>query len=230
VSDLTPAPNAATAFQWAFKRGREQASAFVALAAVVTILQFTQLIASGPLQNITADCLNPQTDGQVQACSLALSDALVPVGLSLLFWILAILATVGVQRAALRSTQGRPVGFSDMLTTQNLGRYVGFMLVFIVLVALGLVLCILPGLIVAFLLQLGPYYVLDRGAGVRQAMRDSSAVVRRNVGPAFIVLLVNAIAVLLGGTFYGLPTLVTLPLASLFTAHMYRQFNGEAIA
>ena len=33
----------------------------------------------------------------------------------------------------------------------------------------------------------------------------------------------------LGGTLYGVLTLLTLPFAALVTAHMYRQFNGQAV-
>jgi uncharacterized membrane protein len=229
VSEPTGTPNAAAAFAWAFRRGREQASSFAALAAVVTVLQFTQLIANGPLQNIAIDCLDPKTDGQVRACQDSLSGAVAPLGLSLVFWLLAIVATVGVQRAALRSTLGLQVGFADMLTVRFLGRYVLFMLVFVLLVSLGVVLCILPGLLVALFLQLGPYYVLDRGLSVRQAVRASVMAIRSNVGAGLILILVNVVAVILGSTFYGLPTLVTLPLACLFTAHMYRQFNAETV-
>lgn len=230
MSDPGGIPNVGTAFQWAIRRGREQAASFIALAAVVTVLQFTQLVASGPLQNIMIDCLDPKTDGQVQACQVSLSNALVPLGLSIVFWLLAILATVGVQRAALRSTWGLQVGFADMLTTLYLGRYLAFMLVFIALVSVGVVLCVIPGLAVAFFLQLGPYYVLDRGLGVRQAIKASASAVRANTGPALILVVVNVLAVLIGGTFYGLPTLITLPLACLFTAHVYRQINGEPVA
>ena len=38
-----------------------------------------------------------------------------------------------------------------------------------------------------------------------------------------------ALVLLLGGLFWGILTLITLPFASLFTAHMYRQFNKEPI-
>jgi hypothetical protein len=34
---------------------------------------------------------------------------------------------------------------------------------------------------------------------------------------------------ILGGMLFGLLTLLTLPFAALFTAHMYRQFNREPI-
>ena len=71
----------------------------VALAAVVTILQFMQLIASGPLQNVTTDCLDPQTSGQQQACQESIGSAFGPVLATVLFWIVSMLATIGVQRA-----------------------------------------------------------------------------------------------------------------------------------
>ena len=35
-------------------------------------------------------------------------------------------------------------------------------------------LCIIPGLIAIFLLQLGPFFVLDRGYGPGEAMRASA--------------------------------------------------------
>lgn len=35
---------------------------------------------------------------------------------------------------------------------------------------------------------------------------------------------------LVGGAFYGILTLVTLPFSALFIVHMYRQFNGEPVA
>ena len=80
-----------------------------------------------------------------------------------------------------------------------------------------------------FLFQLGPYYILDKGVGVMQAFRSSVNVVTKNLGPALLMTLVNALAAILGGVLFGVLTLVTLPFATLFTAHMYRQFNGEPI-
>ena len=227
---LPTAPSPGAAFSWAWRCFRSNAGPFVALAAVVTILQFLQLIASQPLQNVTVDCLDPQTSGQQQACQESLGGVVAPVLLGLLFWAISLLATVGVQRAALRATLGGTPSFADMLTTRYLLRYVLFTLVYVVLVVVGMVMCIVPGLLILFFLQLGPYAVLDTGAGVREAIRRSTIAMRANPGPGLLLLLVNVAAVLLGSTFYGLPTLVTLPLATLFTAHLYRQFNREQVA
>jgi uncharacterized membrane protein len=230
VSEPTGRPNPSAALSWSFGAFRKHTTAFLGLAAVVTVLQFLQLVAAQPLQNITADCLDPQTGGQQQACQESISGAVTPVLVAVLFWLLALLATIGVQRAALRTTRGLVPAFTDLLSTASIVRYVLFVLAYVALVALGLLLCVLPGLLAAYLLQLGPYYVLDRGAGVREAISSSASAVRANAGPALVLLMVNALALLLGGLFYGLPTLVTLPIASLFTAHLYRQFNSEPVA
>ncbi len=116
-----------------------------------------------------------------------------------------------------------------MRSTRHLGRYLLYSVAAGLLIGVGLVLCLLPGLMAYLLLQFGFYFVLDRGTGVFAAIRASSSVVMANIGPAFSVATVNILALLLGGLLYGIPTLVTLPFACLFTAHMYRQFAGEPV-
>ena len=83
--------------------------------------------------------------------------------------------------------------------------------------------------LVLFLLQLGPYYILDKGLGVGDAIKSSYRAVSKNLGPAIIMTIINALVSILGGLFFGILTLITLPFACLFTAHMYRQFNRESI-
>jgi len=189
-----------------------------------------QNVGTSSLQNIVVDCSNPESPGQVNACTAALGmSALAAIFISLVFALAAFIAQIGVQRAAIRSTQGIVPSFSEMFTTQNLGKYILYMIVFAILGTVGLILCILPGLVVFFLLQLGPYYILDKGMSVGDAMKASYQAVSRNVGPALMMTILNVLVQLLGGLFFGLLTLVTLPFAALFTAHMYRQFNSESV-
>lgn len=226
-----PRTDVGAAISWAFDRFKANAAAFVGLAAVVTVIQLVQQVGTRPLQNILVDCSSPETPGQLNACTAALGiSAVVTIVLALVFSLLAFIAQIGVQRAAIRSTQGIAPTFSEMFTTQYLGRYIIFVIVFAILFVVGLALCILPGLVVMFLLQLGPYYVLDKGMGVGDAMKASVSAVTKNMGPALIMTIINVLVSLLGGMFFGILTLVTLPFACLFTAHMYRQFNREPIA
>ncbi len=227
---IGPRPSVGIAISWAFDRFKVHAAAFIGLAAVVTVIQFVQQVGARPLENIITDCSDAQTAGQLNACSAAIGlSAIVAISISLVFGILAFIAQIGVQRAALRSTLGVAPTFSEMFTTQYLGRYLLFSLCYGLLAILGLILCILPGLAVLFLLQLGPYYILDKGYGVGEAMRASFSAVTKNFAPALLMSLFTFLVLLLGGLFYGILTLVALPFACLFTAHMYRQFNHESI-
>jgi len=226
----SPRVDIGAAISWAFDRFRANAAAFVGLAAVVTVIYVLQNVGTSSLQNIVVDCSNPESPGQVNACTAALGmSALAAIFISLVFALAAFIAQIGVQRAAIRSTQGIVPSFSEMFTTQNLGKYILYMIVFAILGTVGLILCILPGLVVFFLLQLGPYYILDKGMSVGDAMKASYQAVSRNVGPALMMTILNVLVQLLGGLFFGLLTLVTLPFAALFTAHMYRQFNSESV-
>jgi uncharacterized membrane protein len=219
------------AISWAFDRFKSNAAAFVGLAAVVTAVYVVQNVGTNSLQNILVDCSNPETPGQLNACTAALGlSAIAAIVISLVFALVAFIAQIGVQRAAIRSTQGVPPSFSEMFTTQHLGKYILYMIVFALFGMLGPLLCILPGLIVFFLLQLGPYYILDKGLSVGDAIKASYNAVSKNIGPALMMTILNVLVQLLGGLFFGLLTLVTLPFACLFTAHMYRQFNQEPIS
>ena len=215
---------------WAISTFRRNLLAFVALAAIVTAVQFLQQMSVRPLTNVVNECADPQTPGQQAACTNALATQVFTSGtLTLIFAVLTIVVTVGVVRAAIRATLGQEPGFDALLDGHNLGKYLLFQLVYALLAGFGFLLFVLPGLLVIFFFQLGPYYVLDRGMRVGQALGASAQAIRRNLPAAFIMTLLNALVLLLGSVFFGLLTLLTLPIASLFTAHLYRQFNNESV-
>lgn len=224
-------PNLQLALAWAARTFRANLPAFIALAFIVTALQFVQQFASGPLNQVALDCLDVQTEGQRLACEQALSGGIAPV----LFTILALalvaeVATVGVVRASVWASLGRKPEFSALLSTVNLGRYAGFVLLQTLLAAVGLLLCILPGLAVLVLLQFGRFAILDRDTTIPEAMKHSIRLVRKFPGPSILTALFTGLLLLVGGTCFGLLTLVTLPFIGLFVVHMYRQMNGEQVA
>lgn len=204
-------PDVRKALSWAFDTFRMNAVPFLALAAVVMVTQFVAQVSQ---------------DLYLSSGANPLLVLLVTFG----FLLLAGFAAIGVDRAALRTTQGHEPSFADMLTTQHLGKYVLFVIAYVALTVLGLILCILPAFFVIFFLQLGPFFVLDRGVGVKTAIMSSFEAIRTNIGPAAIMTILNVIVSLSGTLFFGILTLLTLPFTALFTAHMYRQFNREQIA
>lgn len=230
MNEADPAAQVRAALVWAVSTFRRNLLAFVALAAIVTAVQFLQQLSVQPLTDVVNECADPQTPGQQAACANALATQVFTSGtLTLIFAVLTLVVTVGVVRATIRATLGQEPGFDALLDGHNLVKYLLFQLAYALLVGFGFLLFVLPGLLIIFFFQLGPYFVLDRGVRAGQAFAASAQVVRRNLPAAFMMTLANAMVLIVGGVFFGLFTLVLLPLASLFTAHLYRQFNDEAV-
>lgn len=220
-----------TALSWAGNKFGQYWQVFIGLAAVVFAIRLIQAFVATPLTNSLSNCNDVSTTAGANACVASLGATIaVGVILAIIFGVLAWLATIGVYRAALKTSLGETPGFHNLTTGENLGKYIVVAIVYGLLVGIGLVLCIIPGLIVIFLFQLAPFYALDKGYGVGQALSSSYQAVTKNLGPAILMTLINAIAAFVGGILFGLLTLVALPFAALFTVHMYRQFNAEPVA
>lgn len=224
-------PDVGRALAWSVTAFRRNPVPYIALAAVVAVIQMIQQLTFAPIQAVLTDCTDPQSPGQQAACDAALGTSLFwGLATTTLFVVLAFLVTIGVLRAALAASRGIPPEFSMLWRTENLGRYILFTLLYAVLVFIGVLLCIIPGVIVAILLQFGQLYALDRGIRPVEAAKTSARVIRRHVGPAIVMFLLVLLLGLIGSAFYGILTLIALPFSSLFIVHMYRQYNGEAIA
>jgi uncharacterized membrane protein len=146
-----------------------------------------------------------------------------------MFMIVAGFASIGACRAAIRTANGGRGGLTDLLDPGHAVAFGVYVAVFGVLLLLGTVMCVLPGILVVFMLQLGPFYVLDRGYRPVRAMVASARTAFANPGPALVMALINAVGLLVGETCVGILMLLAVPLTSLFTVHMYRQFNHEAV-
>lgn len=136
---------------------------------------------------------------------------------------------VGVYQSALAIADGRPVEPAKMFTTDMLGQYLVAMIVYGLLVGVGLILCIIPGLVIAFLGFLTPYYVLDqRMAGV-DAVKASFQTTRANVGGLLPFAIVAFFVYVIGLIACGVGLLVTAPVALLATTYVYRQISGRPV-
>jgi uncharacterized membrane protein len=228
-----------TAFSWAINKFGKYALVLIGLAAVVFLVRLVgSLVQRGIVNVLVGDCTtNVVVNGQVittttgTACAASLAQNII-AGLivALIFGVLAWIATIGIYRAALKTTLGETPGFHNLTTGENLGKYIVVAIVYGLLIGVGIVLCILPGIIAAFLFQLAPFYALDKGQGVSEALGNSYRATTQNFVPALLMTIINIVTAILGGLLFGILTLVALPFAALFTAHMYRQFNREQIA
>lgn len=226
----TEAPRVGAAISWAFDTFRRYPVPLISLAAVVAVLQTVLNLATQPFVTVLNECSAAQSPGQQLACESALSAATGAASFAtVVVFVLGIVAQIGVLRGALAASRGQRPEFAMLWSTENLGRYLGALGVTVVIIAAGLLLCLIPGVVAAFLLQLATIFALDRGLRPMAAVRASASVVRANVGPALLMVLFIFLVSALSNALWGLLTLLTLPFVTLFLVHMYRQFNADPI-
>jgi uncharacterized membrane protein len=150
----------------------------------------------------------------------------------LLFQILAIavnaVAGIGIYRLALMITAGEPADIGKAFQYDRMGEWIVFSFVFGVVLAVGLLLCIVPGLLFLAFFGLAPFFFLDQGLSLGDALRASREAVRGK-GLAFPILL-SILVGLLGiiACFVGL--FVTIPIAYVAVAYLYRYAAGQPVA
>ncbi len=107
-------------------------------------------------------------------------------------------------------------------------KYVGASILIGLVIIVGFILLIVPGIIFALMYMFTTFIVIDRGLGPLDAMKESKSITHGHKWPLLglgcVLLLINiagAIALLVG-------LLVTIPVTSLAFTHAYRELQARA--
>jgi uncharacterized membrane protein len=135
----------------------------------------------------------------------------------------------GIVEFALKIARGQPAAFGDVFGG---GKYFGKMFVgllgFQVVYAIGIALCVVPGLIVMFGLWPFAFIIVDQKLAGIDALKKAWAMTNGHKMSIFIFWLLCVVAVIAGEIACFLPVLlVSFPLIVLASAHMYLTLNGE---
>ncbi len=235
MSDATPAPrvNMGAAFRWGFVAFKRSPGVLIGLAAIVVVIFIIQGLGSGPISDLLERTL-AQCDSLAGAeCQAAVNSSmsaiLVTLVMSVIFTAIAGIAKYGVYRAAIGMSKDRIPLLSDMLPEAHFGTFALFSVVYSIATIVGLGLCILPGLVVILFFQLAPFYILDKGMSVGEALKASAMAARSNIVPMLILTVFIVGTMLIGSILFGVLTLVLLPYSLLVTSHVYRQLNAEQV-
>ena len=224
------------ALTWARASYRVNFLAFVALSLVVTIMSFGQQVVAGPLAETLTLCLElgsqdqaPNLDLVSQCFSNESSTITLSVFASLFFLVATFLTTAGVIRGSLFVSRGQRIGFADTFLGPHFVTFALTVFIIMIVFVAGLFLFVIPAFIALVLFQFAPFVALDRGLAPIASLRASVEIARRNWSVAILALLVSAAAYLISGLFWGIPTVVALPIAALVTAYVYRLQSGESV-
>lgn len=136
--------------------------------------------------------------------------------------------SIGVLRIGLGIIDGRRMVFKDLFSGGDcFWSFLGTSILTGIMVALGGLLLIIPGIILGVYLSLAPFLVVDRNLGPGEAIKGSFRVVQGNfwslVGFGFLAFLINV----LGAMLLGLGLVVTVPVTSLALAYIYRRLQRQ---
>ena len=157
-------------------------------------------------------------------------------GLAALFQIagaiISLVVGIGATRVSLRLHDGGTATVGDLFAVDGplLWRYFLASLLYCVVVAVGLILLIVPGIIFSVRYVFYSYAVVDRNARPVEALAQSAAATKGVWGTVSLFGLAIFLLNILGALALGVGLLVTLPTSALAVAWVYRRLTGAAPA
>jgi uncharacterized membrane protein len=142
--------------------------------------------------------------------------------------IVSAVAGLGVYRMALMITAGETASVGKAFEYDRWGEWIVFSVVFGLMVGIGLVLCIIPGLFVLAFFGLAPFYFIDGRLSLGEALRASREAVQSK-GLAFAIL-ISIIVGVLGLIACIVGVFVTEAVAYIAVAYLYRYAAGQPVA
>lgn len=163
-------------------------------------------ILSGLLQNLTKD--------------MGLLDFLATVA----FWVLHIVLDIGLVKIALKFVSNQKPDLEDLYNHYPLfWKYLGGSILAGLIVAGGLILLIVPGIIFAIRLEFVSYLIIDKEMGPMEAIKESWRMTSGNAWRLFLMGLLLGLINILGALALGIGLLWTIPTTGLATAFVYKK-------
>ena len=146
------------------------------------------------------------------------------------FWgyvapVVRLFSAIVAANMSLKVASGRQLEWNDIFSFPNFGASLLASILTAVATGVGLILCFIPGIIMAFLLYYSVYFTVDKGMDGIAGMKASWATLSSHVGELFPFALPGVGLYILGAiTLIG--WLVTVPLVMLLSAYSYVRIQG----
>jgi uncharacterized membrane protein len=164
----------------------------------------------------------------VQVIELGVSSVLGRLLFSIIGLVVGAVVSLGIYKMSLMITTGTTPSVGEAFTYDRWGEWIGFSIVYGLMVGIGLALCIIPGLFVLAFFGMAPYFFIDRGMSLGDALKASqqAATSRSYALPVIISIIVGAAGLIA----CGIGVFVTAPAAYIAVAFLYRNASGQPVA
>jgi uncharacterized membrane protein len=222
-------------FTWAWNKFSKNAGALIVATLVYGLIVgvvegITFFIASALGQTVTtySDYGNGVEASATSSFGIA---SWIVLGLgSIVAMIIAFAIQSAYTSSLLEIANGQPVTIGSFFKPRNLGAVIVAGVIIAILIAIGYVLCVIPGIIVAFLTMFTIFALLDRNLAPIDAIKASVDITRANLGNAILAWLLSALVVAAGVAVCYIGLIVAAPVATLFLVYSYRRLSGGEVA
>lgn len=191
------------------------------------------------LVRVTMDAVSPETFTSYDAGDTLIettTSTLTGGGIAVLF--LGAIIQIAVKGAIasagygglLDIANGQQVSIGSFFRPRNIVAVVVAVLIVDILTAVGLVLCIIPGLAVMLFAWFSTVAIVDRNLSPIDGIRASIGIVKSNFGQVLLAALVFLALIVVGALLCGVGLLVAAPVAYLFLVYTYRKLSGGSVA
>jgi uncharacterized membrane protein len=143
--------------------------------------------------------------------------------------VIAIIARMGRVKLSLKAHDTiETAGWSDAWAPHPFWRFIGAGFLVGLVVFVGFILLIIPGIVWAIRYMFVQYIVMDRGLTPLQAMRESSRITYGHKWPLFELAILLLLLNIVGLICLVVGLLVTVPVSWLAITHAYRTLSEKA--
>lgn len=129
-------------------------------------------------------------------------------------------------RGALLEVDGHKPAIGDFFKLHNFGWFVVAAIIVGIATAIGTILFIIPGLVIAFFLYWTFNFVIDRNMTAVDAIKSSFNAVKSDGGNLFLLAILNVLIIIVGAIALIVGLLVAVPIATLASTVAYRAITG----
>lgn len=154
-------------------------------------------------------------------------QSILAVLLSLAFTVLTLFLEIGFIKIVLKLIDGHKAEITELWAyPQYLLRMIGATILYSLIVVVGFILLIIPGIYLALRLQFYSYYIVDKNAPAVDSLRMSWKATEGNVINIFLFALLLIALNILGALALLIGLFVTIPVSFIAVALLYRKLSA----
>ncbi|MBE7324635.1 hypothetical protein IEQ44_08215 [Nocardioides sp. Y6] len=221
------------AFSWAWNKFKANAAMMIGLVlaffVVVFIVSLVSSFITGGFSSSNEVTVND--DGTVDFGGVGAAAGVSSIGSilsNLLTTLISLFFMALLVRGALNVANGQ--GFTNLTQGIDWLQILIASLIISVATTIGLILCVLPGLVVGLLTMFTNYFIIDKNQSALEAIKSSFNLVKDNVGSVLLFVLLSIVATVAGLLACCIGIVVATPIVILAQAYTYRTLQGEPVA